>query len=92
MKEGKDGEPESVGQLLDDLGNFINNDYSGYKWVYTPDVIPTSRTLDKLPLRSTLQEYSDNITNEIIEGLGSGRIKYFMKKQTTKILKLIVLQ
>ena len=32
MKMGKDGEPESVGQLLDDLGDFINNGYSGYGW------------------------------------------------------------
>ncbi|TMO49960.1 hypothetical protein [Pseudoalteromonas ruthenica] len=30
MKMGKDGEPESSGLLLDDLGDFINNGYSGY--------------------------------------------------------------
>lgn len=84
MKMGKDGEPESVGQLLDDLGNFINNGYAGYKWVFTPDVIPNSRVLDKLPDKSALEEYRNKMIDYLEDSLDDERIIYLMEKNGSK--------
>lgn len=80
MKMGKDGEPESVGQLLDDLGNFINNGYSGYRWAFTPDVLPNSRTLDKMPDKASLQVYRDEMVDYLLDSLDNKRVSYLMKK------------
>ncbi|MCG7546311.1 hypothetical protein MHM93_19270 [Pseudoalteromonas sp. MM17-2] len=80
MKMGKDGEPENVGQLLDDLGNFINNGYSGYRWAFTQDVLPNSRALDKLPDENSLEEYNYNIYDYLKKEIDDKKLTYLMKR------------
>lgn len=69
---------EKAGQLLEDLSNFIrkvdddvypSEAYTGYKWVFTPDMIPNSRKLHDVPSDALIKEYEEKLLKHTIERL-----------------------
>lgn len=45
--------------------------YSGYKWVFTPDMIPNSRKLHNVPSDALIKEYEEKLTNYTLDLLES---------------------
>ena len=77
--------------MLADLRNFIrkvDNDvypseaYSGYKWVFTPDMIPNSRKLHDVPSDALIKEYEEKLLKHTIDLLNKDKeaLKLLMAK------------
>ena len=43
--------------------------YSGYKWVFTPDMIPNSRKLHNVPSDALIKEYEEKLLKHTIDYL-----------------------
>lgn len=64
--------------MLEGLSNFIrkvdgdvypSEAYSGYKWVFTPDMIPNSRKLHNVPSDALIKEYEEKLLKHTIDYL-----------------------
>ncbi|ATC96887.1 hypothetical protein [Pseudoalteromonas tunicata] len=78
---GEDFAAEVAGQLAEDLANLAANKYKGYQWVFTPDVLPDSRTLTKAPTDAVLIKQQDEILEHIISLIDDNVLTTIMQKQ-----------